>query len=158
MTDVCVSGGARGSDVLWGLAAAARGHHVVHYSFAGHKAATGKGLVYLGARELADVDWYLECANKILERKYPPTSLYVHNLLRRNWFQINPAKSLYAVSTFKHGQVTGGTAWAVVMFLLKFAMAPCPAYVFDQELCFWYQWVGEWQKMYEPPPPEDVYA
>jgi hypothetical protein len=158
MPDICLSGGARGSDVLWGLAAAARGHHVIHYSFSGHKPATSKGILRLGARELADVDWHLERANTILKRHYPPSSSYVHNLLRRNWFQIDPAKSLYAISTFKHGQVTGGSAWAVILFLLKFNMLSCPAYVFDQEQCFWYQWVGEWQKMYEPPSPEDVYA
>ena len=158
MIDICLSGGAKGADVQWGVAAAACGHRVRHYSFNGHVTATSKDVVRLTQNELSEVDWHLERANRVLQRRYPPDNLYVRNLLRRNWFQVDSAKSLYAVSSFKHGQVVGGTAWAVILFLLKFDMASCPAYVFDQERCFWYDWVGEWRQINEPPKPCDVYA
>jgi hypothetical protein len=155
----CLSGGAIGADTLWGTAAKSIDHQVIHFSFKGHKISRNPDVVVLPEAILATADQHCLKANEILKRKYPPRSRYVQSLLRRNWFQVESSKSLYAISHFERGLVAGGTSWAVLMFLRKFNFAACPAYVFDQELCHWYEWNGGfWQDIYEPPPPRDVWT
>jgi hypothetical protein len=155
----CLSGGADQSDLLWGAAAKSRGHGVIHLSFAGHKtAAPTDGLVCLDATRLEQADEHCRLANEILHRTFPPRSKIVTNLLRRSWYQVETATSCYAISSIKDGQVVGGTAWAVTMFLLKNNLAACAAYVFDQEAGYWYRWDDGWRRIYEPPKPSDIYA
>jgi len=36
-TPICLSGGAPGADLEWGLCARAAGHTVIHWSFVGHR-------------------------------------------------------------------------------------------------------------------------
>ena len=84
---MCLSGGADGADVVWGMAAEAAGHEVVHWSFAGHKSSANY-LSELNDTQLRVADHYLELANKSLQRKWPTTNPVVNNLLRRNFYQI----------------------------------------------------------------------
>jgi hypothetical protein len=155
----CLSGGADGADLLWGKAAKANGHGVIHFSFAGHDSiAPLDELVYLNSTLLEQADEYCHKANQILHRHYPPHSEKIKNLLRRDWYQVESAGSCYAVSTFKKGEVAGGTAWALMMFLMKHNFAACPAYIFDQEMCCWFEWDGAWQRIYQPPKPTGIYA
>jgi hypothetical protein len=155
----CLSGGAPGADMLWGTAAKANGHGVIHFSFPDHDTlAPHDEVVCLSQTLLEQADEYCRKANQKLHRHFPPRSRKVRNLLRRNWYQVETAGSCYAISSFKDGQVAGGTAWAVTMFLMKHDFAACPVYVFDQEAGYWFQWDGAWQRIYQPPKPCGIYA
>lgn len=157
--DWCLSGGADNADLAWGEAAKHAGHGVIHFSFAGHRsAAPSSEIVRLNTQALEAADLRCMRANLTLRRKFPPKSLRVRNLLRRNWYQVETAGSCYAVSTLVDGQVAGGTAWAVAMFLDKHDSAPCAAYVFDQVACRWFRWSGFWEPIYEPPVPAGIWA
>ena len=168
----CLSGGADGSDLQFGMCAGALGHGVIHFSFKGHETlAPETEVVILTEHQLAAADARCRVANRTLRRRFPAKSLKVTNLLRRDWYQVESAQSCYAVSTFDipsgetiplgtvfRAKVDGGTAWAVQMFIDRHkAMGPC--YVFDQVVCHWFQWVGDgWQCIYEPPKPAGIYA
>ena len=170
----CLSGGAIGSDLAWGVAAAAVGHGVIHFSFQGHQTlAPPEQVVRLTAEQLASADEPCRRANQTLRRRFPARSQRTTNLLRRDWFQVAPAEACYAISTLgiplgptiplgtvlRHGEVKGGTAWGVQMFIDQHAGATCPCYLFDQQLCHWFQWNGDgWKCIYEPPAPKGIYA
>lgn len=156
----CRSGAAEGADSLWGEMAARHDHQVTHYTFAGYKVRATRGeIVELSETQLAMADQHCQTANVLLQRHYPPNNAYVHNLLRRNWYQVVGSASLYAVSSIdKNQQVAGGTAWAVAMFLIKHDLRPCAAYVFDQEVRHWFAWQGAWVAIYQPPRPQGIYA
>lgn len=161
MTDEnwCLSGGADGADLAWGAAASACGHRVTHFSFSGARTSAPRDeLVYLSPSLLVEADSHCAEANKALHRKYPPRSTTVQNLLRRSWYQVETAESVYAISTLVNGEVAGGTAWACRYFLDRHNSKPCACYVFDQEKCRWHQWRGLWEPIYEPPQPQSVWA
>jgi hypothetical protein len=182
----CLSGGAVGSDLQWGMTAGKAGHGVIHWSFAGHRSdAPASELIILPAEELLTADPHLKRANETLKRTFPvrPKSKSVkeearanaiNNLLRRNWFQVGFADACYGVSTFslpdglrlpigepleQHRQVSGGTAWATQMFIDRHDGKTCACYVFDQEAGYWFQWIGGfWVRIYEPPKPQGIWA
>ena len=172
-TDWCLSGGAEGADLQWGMVAGHARHGVIHFSFAKHKTlAPSDEIVILTKQQLASADPFCKQANKTLKRRFPARSQLVTNLLRRDWFQVGVAESCYAVSTFeipitttmplgtviRDVQVKGGTAWAVTMFIDRFQGQGCPCYLFDQELGQWFRWVGGWQCIYEPLKPSGIWA
>jgi hypothetical protein len=158
-TPICLSGGAEGADMYWGNAATHAGQLVIHYIFDGHRSKASKDqTVVLTNEQLLLADPSLIEANKKLKRVFPSASSFVNALLRRNFYQIRPASSLYAVSTIKDGIVEGGTSWAVAMFINKFGGGACPAYVFDQNDDHWYVWSGEWVRTNEVPTPTDIWA
>ena len=169
----CLSGGADGSDLQFGMCAGALGHGVIHFSFKGHQTSAPEAeTVVLTELQLQGADRQCRVANKSLRRRFPAKSPRVTNLLRRDWYQVETAQACYAVSAFElppgptiplgavfHMGVKGGTAWAVQMFLDRHRGEACPCYVFDQVVCHWFQWVGEgWQCIYEPPKPTGIYA
>lgn len=159
MKDMCLSGGAAGADAQWGMTAGTLGHTVIHWSFEGHRTHVPSEEVYvLTLNQLMEADPYLTKANKTLKRHFPPRSPFATNLLRRNLYQVRDADCIYAVSTIKKGQVQGGTAWAVQMFLDRFDSQPCAAYVYDQSDSTWNVWEGQWTPIDSPPVPEGVYA
>jgi hypothetical protein len=158
-TPICLSGGADGADMYWGNAATRAGQIVIHYIFKEHRSKACKDqTVILTDEQLLLADPSLIEANKKLKRAFPSANDFVNSLLRRNFYQIRAASSLYAVSTIKDGIVEGGTSWAVTMFINKFGGASCPAYVFDQTDEHWYVWSGEWAKTNEVPKPTDIWA
>ena len=141
--NVCLSGGAKGADALWGEEAAKLGHQVIHWSFDGHKSyGTPEQTVCLDESILKEADIHLEEAKLSLKRSIPYGKPWIANLLRRNWFQVQHAASVYAVGSLnehaviykdpyaaverfrigpdkKHNRmgVNGGTAWACQMYL-----------------------------------------
>jgi hypothetical protein len=156
---ICLSGGADGADLQWGMVAGKRGDMVVHWSFEGGRSrAPESELAILTLDQLKEADPFLVKANKTLKRRFPPSSPYVTNLLRRNLYQVRDADSIYAVSTIEKSKVQGGTAWAVQMFIDRFDGKPCNAYVYDQSDSTWYVWEGLWTPIDSPPVPEGVYA
>jgi hypothetical protein len=157
--DICLSGGADGADLEWGMVADNVKMSVVHWSFDGHKTkAPSQTVAILTEQQLKDADPYLLQASKIIKRKFPTRNLWTKNLLRRNYYQVAWADSVYAVSTIKNGLVQGGTGWAVALFLNRFNMAACPCYVFCQDTGYWYEWVGSWKQIHSPPRPSGIFA
>lgn len=163
--NICLSGGAEGSDAQWGMNAGRDGQSVIHWSFANHKHHVAETeVVRLSEEQLEKADPFLKAAAKKLKRTWPGSRSHtVKSLLRRNYYQIAWCESLYAVSTIRNGIVQGGTGWAVQMYLDRHAQLaqfePLPAYVYDQNDQQWYQWVGQWKALSEPPPrPQGIWA
>ena len=157
--NICLSGGAEGSDLQWGMVAGTMGFSVIHWGFKGHRSnAPKQEIVILTDDQLKEADPYLITASKSLKRRFPPKTMYTRNLLRRNYYQVAWSDSVYAVSTIKDGFVQGGTGWAVQLFLDRFNQEPCPCYVFCQESGYWYEWKGFWEQIYSPPVPKGIFA
>lgn len=159
-SNICLSGGADGSDLMWGMCAGKAGHTVYHYIFEGHKSKAPKSeLAVLTREQLLVADPFLKIANKTLRRKWPVKNEWVASLLRRNYYQVVHSDAVYAVATIdENGLVTGGTSWATQMFIDRHNGAPCSAYVFDQEDGSWYKWEGVWAPISAPPVPTGVWA
>lgn len=157
-TNICLSGGADGADLEWGAAAARAGHHVVHWSFAGHRTCAPKEqVVILTEDELRRADVHLAHANRVLGRRFPPASAYALNLLRRDWFQAAEAEAVYAVAELdRRGQVKGGSAWSIQM--LRDCRPDAPAYLFEQMLGVWLMWRDGWRATASVPPPCGIWA
>lgn len=164
LENICLSGGADGADLQWGMTAGHAGHHVIHWSFKGHRSkAPPSEVVSLTDDQLEEANEPCKAASKGIGRWFPPKSLFVKNLLRRNWFQVKDAERVYAVASIdEKGFVSGGTAWACQMFIDRFGGAECECYVFDQETEHWYIWIGgeeRWLLLPDgPPKPHGVWA
>lgn len=150
------SGGARGSDSVWGQIGEEYGVTSRHYYADGEKTPTGN--VALTKDQLAEANEHLRQANTKLNRKFPTSNEYVNNLLRRNWYQIKNSDAIYAIaesfdivkdntkpknttditkSVYSYrATVKGGTGWAVQMAIDNSK----PVYVFDQSDGKWYQY------------------
>jgi hypothetical protein len=159
--NLCLSGAARGADTLWGEAARRSGHALVHWSFAGHH---GRGseadVVELSPGQLAIADPHLAQAAQALHRAWPPASDHAANLLRRDYFQAAWSDSLYAIADRdRRGRIKSGTAWAVQIFVERFAARPCRAYLFDQGRRNWARWAGDaWTDIGALPKPAGIWA
>ena len=106
--NLLLSGGASGADAAWGEAAANAGHQVVHWSFEGHKSHGRPEHTYkLSEEELKEADPFLEKANLSLGRRLSYHKPWLINLLRRNWYQVREADSVYAVGTLSDTAVMG---------------------------------------------------
>lgn len=155
---LCLSGGAKGSDVAWGNLAKMLGHWVIHWSFEDHKAhVTDIERLSLNAEQLRKANHFVLRANKTLLRKFPTRYDSTNNLLRRNWYQVAWTKSLYGVGVFKNGDIDGGTAWAVQMYIDRFTVDrenidECKLYFFDQIKGIWLTWKYEWKELQDRPP------
>ncbi len=166
MENVCLSGGADGADLQWGMCAGMLGHMVIHWTFSGHRSkAPLAELVELSNEQLDEADAPCKAASVGIKRWFPPKSMFVKNLLRRNWFQVKDSERVYAVATLSEdGIVSGGTAWATQMFIDRFGGEKCECYVFDQATEAWYQWGGKggfvsWEHLPDgPPAPHGVWA
>lgn len=128
------SGGALGSDTMWGKIGEEYGVYSKHYYAEGQK--TPNGNTALGKQLLSESDVHLKEANKKLGRLFPTSKDYVNNLLRRNWFQVKNADAIFAIGTIAdNGTVNGGTGWAVQMAIDNNK----DVYVFDQSRLKWYR-------------------
>lgn len=163
--NLCLSGGAEGADLQWGMMAGHIGHSVIHWSFTGHKSqAPQSEVVVLDDASLEEADEFLKRANTTLKRRFPGKSRFVNNLLRRNYYQVRWASSVYGVGVMKNGQVQGGTAWATQMYMDRFIhdneyMYDCKLYFFDQNINKWMQWKGEWKELEgQPPAPTGIWT
>lgn len=168
MGNVCLSGGAEGADTLWGNWASKNEHEVVHYSFTKHNTKCDAASVkVLSDKQLRIADSFLARANKSLKRKWPVSNPYVANLLRRNFYQVVKSDAVYGIGKFVNGQVDGGTAWAVQMYIDRFLIdgedpKKCKLYFFDQEDKRWFKFNAkskEWDKLADmPPKPEGIWT
>jgi len=163
-SDICLSGGADGADLQWGMCSGKAGHIVRHFIFEGHRSKAPKEeLVVLTSEQLLEADAALKKANKTLKRSFPTRNNFVNSLFRRNYYQVSWANSVYAVANIENGMVSGGTSWAVQMFIDRFDGKPCPAYVYDQATSVWFSWDGAdkgWNPcvLDHPPKPTGIWA
>ena len=164
--NVCFSGGAAGADDLFGGCAGLCGHKVMHFSFEGHKPKSKNDIYVLPKQYLFKADPHLKKANSILKRTFPSGSVYVDNMLRRNFFQIKETKRVYAVTYMdpKTGLPSGGTAWAVVMAAQRGIKE---IYLFDQTTQWWWKFSTfngvfnetiDWKQIDSPPAPSGHYT
>lgn len=149
---VCLSGGADGADLLWGSIATALGHRVVHLSFVGHRSkADPRTLLVVPQDDLDAALPHLDLANRTLRRRVPRAG-YVSSLLKRNYYQVVDSYALYAITGLDaFGLPTGGTAWAIQMFL---DMGKRPAYLLDTGTLTWHERIGDVWEVMDAPPPE----
>jgi len=132
------SGGAIGADSMFGVYAKEVGHQVKHFIFKGYNFRIWTDeFVTLSDEELIAADPYVKLANMSLKRRFPTTSNYTNNLLRRNYYQTKDSKVVYAVASLDGSQVSGGTAWAVQMAIDGYIML---IYLFDMKTNQWYQY------------------
>lgn len=156
--DIGFSGGAKGADMLWGDNALQHGQDFIHWSFEGHKKPS-RNFIILPETALLMADKACHKANQTLGRRFPPRNHDVASLLRRSWFQVVKADSVYAISKLENGQVAGGTAWATQMFIDKFNQKACQAFVFCQTKESWHEWDGKnFVEIEYPPVPQGRWA
>jgi hypothetical protein len=118
---VCYSGGAEGADLLFGIWAEANGFQELHFSFNKHKHhVRDETVLVLPDSILQDpeVKNVLRNANYSLGRSVPKPGSYTYNLLARNRFQVLLTERVYCISPLESpSMVSGGTAWAVQMYI-----------------------------------------
>lgn len=159
--NLCLSGGAEGSDLQWGMCAGLLGHQVIHWSFDGHKTkAPFSEVVRLSDEQLAESADLIKLA-AIPLKKHPPKQLFVKRLIQRNYFQVAWSNSVYAIAPILDGVVQGGTAWAVYMFLARTDIVEPPVYVYDQARSSWFTFdhdTQDWEAIESPPQPRGIWA
>ena len=117
------SGGADGSDSVWGEVGEKYGVVSRHYY---HGEKTPKGNVEITESQYQEGVQMVMRANKTLRRK---PEKYM-DLLARNWMQVKGSDSIFAVGKIVKNIVDGGTGWAVQMAIDEGK----PVYVFNQEV------------------------
>lgn len=126
------SGGAIGSDTMWGEIGEEYGVVSNHYY---HGAKTPNGNIEITEEQFERGKQYVYKANETLHRR---PDKYM-NLLARNWIQVENSDAVFAIGQLKNNVVDGGTGWAVQMAI----DVNKPVYVFDQERNKWYTKVDE---------------
>ena len=121
------SGGAIGSDTMWGEIGEEYGVVSNHYY---HGAKTPNGNIEITEEQFERGKQHVYKANETLHRR---PDKYM-NLLARNWIQVENSDAVFAIGQLKNNVVDGGTGWAVQMAI----DVNKPVYVFDQERNKWY--------------------
>jgi hypothetical protein len=156
VSDTFFSGGAEGADTAWGEQAKKAGHQVHHFVFKGHHNSKIDGAVIIPPDRLVEADPTMKRVNdEVLHRSFPAHSVFVTNLLRRNYFQVVNSDAVYAVAGIDGTSVFGGTAWAIEAFKILNPHSN-NIFVFDQENDGWYRWNPEtscWVSIGTPPSP-----
>lgn len=165
---VCVSGGAVGSDTLFGTLANKHAHTVVHAVFDKHKHSSQihADSVCIPPDKLTLVDQLIDQAAAKLDKKTIwRVSSYVISLIRRNAYQVMYTDSVYAIGELDDTgtMVQGGTGWAVEMYKIictKKGVAP-KIFVLDKNTLQWYSYMyGSFYPVSESeiPTPTGVYT
>ncbi|MBI4514868.1 MAG: hypothetical protein HY699_03505 [Deltaproteobacteria bacterium] len=139
---VLYSGGLKGAEAAFGLAAERYGIEEVNFTFDGHQIERTRGVRTLSHAELRQGDVSLAYVSKLLHRHYPDTD-YIKQVLRTIWHQVNNAQEIFVVGRIMDdGTVMGGTGWGA-----EFAkLCNKSLLVFDQDQDAWSQWTGSaWQ-------------
>lgn len=126
------SGGAIGSDTMWGEIGEEYGVVSNHYY---HGAKTPNGNIEITEEQFERGKQHVYKANETLHRR----PYKYMNLLARNWIQVENSDAVFAIGQLKNNVVDGGTGWAVQMAI----DVNKPVYVFDQERNKWYTKVDE---------------
>ena len=144
---VLYSGGLKGAEAAFGVAAERYGIEEVTFTFDGHNIERTRGLRTLTHAELRQGDVSLAYVSKLMHRHYPDTE-YIKQVLQTIWHQVNHAQEIYVVGKIlDDGTVMGGTGWGA-----EFAkLCNKPLCVFDQERDAWSHWIGSaWESAPAP--------
>jgi len=142
-----LSGGAPGTEALFGETAEAYGVGECHYSFEGRTVARNRGLVTLSSAELKRGDVSMAYLQAHMHRVYPNTDLF-KKVLQSIWYQVNGAGEVFVIGLIlPDGTVKGGTGWAAELAKHQHK----EAHVFDQEKRAWFRWSGTDWVQEEPP-------
>lgn len=139
--NTCFSGGANGADLLFSSLAKRSGHEVEQFTFSDQKYyGDYKDRIILSEFHLNRADSTVKRTNAILQRRFPTSSIYVNNLVRRNFYQVLNAERIYCTQTITDGLVDGGTGWTVTMGIL---MGVKEIYIFEANEKVWKRWEGD---------------
>lgn len=156
---LCISGGARGADVLWCKSALESGLKVQIMSFQKHAVVgpDAANVIMLEEKSLREANSSLTQASSSLKRKLPSPTSYTRKLLQRNWWIIKDADAVFAISKIDpkgNGlRVEGGTAWGCEMYwLARRTKQLMSLYLYDMNRAGWYQATraGNWEKCGTP--------
>jgi len=134
MIYTCYSGGASGSDSIFALESLKHNFKVVDYSFDGHNTKSSNRFI-LSSNQLKDGLEQIKIANKILNRNITNISLYVKNLISRDWYQVKNSDAIFAIGRLQTEKIVlGGTGWAIQLAVDN----KKPIYLFEQNDNQWY--------------------
>ncbi len=134
------SGGAIGSDTVWGELSGQYGVISEHYW---HGKRTDNGNHEITEKEFEEGKEHVLEANKTLHRQ----PYKYMNLLARNYSQVKNAEEIFAIGQFKNKVVDGGTGWAVQMAIDDGKIVN----FYDQEKCVWGRYCnGKWERSDTP--------
>ena len=134
------SGGAIGSDTMWGEFGGQYGVVSEHYW---HGRRTQNGNHELTDEEFEEGKEHVLFANKTLNRK--PWKYM--DLLARNYMQVKYADEIFGIGKFKNKMVDGGTGWAVQMAIDDGK----PVNFYDQDRDVWGRYENsQWKQIVTP--------
>ncbi len=141
------SGGAKGTEAVFGAAAAQVGVHEVNFTFEGHRQERETGRYLLSPRELAAGDVSLVYVSRRLNRTYNAEGGVIRRVLQTLWHMVSRSQQVFVVGSIQEdGTVIGGTGWSVELA----RMWNKDLWVFDQDQEQWFQWSGEEWSAGEP--------
>lgn len=144
---ILYSGGAAGTESLFGRTAEEYGIEEVNYSFEGHQLERSRGVRVLTSEELALKDVGLTYISKIMSRQYTRAPLF-RKVLQSICWQVSSGQEVFVVGAIMpDNTVKGGTGWGA-----EFAkICNKSLWVFDQEKNSWFRWDQEvWTPDAEP--------
>jgi hypothetical protein len=134
------SGGAIGSDTVWGELSGQYGVVSEHYWYGKR---TENGNHEITEEEFEEGKEHVLEANKTLHRQ----PYKYMNLLARNYSQVKNADEIFAIGRFKNKVVDGGTGWAVQMAIDDGKIVN----FYDQDKCVWGRYSdGKWERSDTP--------
>lgn len=130
----CHSGGAKGSDLIFGACARVCQHKVIHHSFDSHNTYCDPNeRLNHTETELLNATQMVMNAAQHMKRNLPDH--YKRRLLLRNALLVKDVQCVYAVGIKKSDNViAGGTAWGVYMAQLN----DTPVFFYDQDINLWH--------------------
>ena len=133
------SGGAKGSETVFGELSERYGLQEINFSFEGHTQARGRGRKLLSERELAAGDVSLLYVSRRLKRGYSKEGV-IRKVLQSIWHQVSWSDQIFVIGLIQaDGTVVGGTGWAVELA----RMWRKNLWVFDQEQGAWFRWIND---------------
>jgi len=133
------SGGAEGTESVFGALSEAYGLDEVNFTFEGHKQSRVRGSHVLAERELSVGDVSLLYVSRRLNRSYSSEG-NIRQVLQTIWHQVSWADQVFVVGEIQgDGTVVGGTGWAVELA----RMWRKNLWVFDQTKLDWFKWSNE---------------
>jgi hypothetical protein len=142
---ILYSGGAIGTDTLFGTNAERFGITEQHYSFRGHANCRDRGRVILDEAQLKSADEDLSAVIGQLFKKHQGTGDNTEKYWQRNWFQVQKAKEVFVVTKGIRtlldftGDKIEGAAIAVAL-AIKTIGACRRVCAYDQTLAQWFVW------------------
>ena len=133
------SGGAAGTEAVFGELAERWGAREVNFTFEGHFQARVRSRYVLSPKELAVGDVSLAYVSKRLNRDYNDKGGLIRGVLQTLWHMVSRSQQVFVVGAIQpDGTVIGGTGWSVELA----RMWSRDLWVYDQERSGWFRWDG----------------